>query len=147
MSDVKVPDLNRLIMGGRLTRDPELQYISTGKAKARFTVANERRWKDSAGQWQKEVHFQDCVAWGPLAEALGERARKGDPVIIEGSMRTNQWADKQGVTQKRTECTVDRVHSLQWPDKDGDGQAQQRPAAQQARQPEPAQEDEDDCPF
>lgn len=149
MSDIRVPDLNRVIVAGRLTRDPELKHIASGKPVANASIANTRFYRTQEGERREETTFVDLQIWGKMAEFAAERLRKGRPVIVEGSLQSQEWEDRQtGQKRKRTLVRVERIQALDWGD---DGQSQQ-PRQQQAA---PATRDgqhneevpEDDIPF
>lgn len=153
MSDVRVPDLNRVFIAGRLTRDPELKYLPSNTPYCRLGVANVRYYKDKNGERREETTFVDVTVWGPQAEYIGERLRKGRPVLVEGSLRMNEWED-QATGQKRTRITINaqRVTPLDW----DDSGSSSRPAPQSdphggGAAPEPREIEEpitdDDIPF
>ena len=154
MGDLRVPDLNKVLVAGRLTRDPELKYTSNGKAYCRVGVANTRYYKDASGQRQESTTFVDVGIWGASAEFVGERLKKGRAVLIEGRLRTGEWEDRT-TGQKRTklEVVADRVSPLEWDDdRDRGGAPQSRPAAPRpAQEPAPREIEEpipeDDIPF
>lgn len=156
MSDLRVPDLNRVFIAGRLTRDPELKYLSGGgTAYCRLGVANTRFYKDkNSGERREDTTFVDVTVWGAQAEFVGERLRKGRPVLIEGSLRTSEWED-QATGQRRTKLSVNaqRVTPLDWDDSGGGGS---RPSTRSesggagaAHEPREIEEPipEDDIPF
>lgn len=153
MSDVKVPDLNQVMLAGRLTRDPELKYTSGGQAYCKIGVANTRYWKDKSGQRQETTTFVDVTVWGPHAEYVGEAMRKGHAVLVEAKLTTNQWEDRQtGQKHNKLELTAHRVNPLEWHGTKADGQqgGDGKPApAQSAPNPAPADapNPEDDIPF
>ncbi|MBI1320719.1 MAG: single-stranded DNA-binding protein [Candidatus Hydrogenedens sp.] len=150
MSDLRMPDLNKVFVAGRLTRDPELKYTGSGKPFCKLGIANSRYYKTKDGDRQEETTFVDVTAWGPQAEWIGERLTKGRPVIIEGRLRTSEWEDR-ATGQKRSKLDVDavRVTPLDWDD-DGKGGGSSRPP-QRSQQPRPREIEEpipeDDIPF
>jgi len=152
MGDLRMPDLNQVIIAGRLTRDPELKYTSSGQAYCKVGVANSRYYKDKNGQRQEVATFVDVTVWGPWAESVGQRMRKGRAVLVEGRLQTSEWEDKQtGQKRSRLEVNAQRVTSLEWDeDRSGGGQAP-RPAAQSEPEPTPPPMEEpapeDDIPF
>lgn len=89
---------------GRLTADPELQFIPSGKALAKFTVVSSRRRKTDAGEWEDVgTTFWDCRAWGPEAEALCESVNKGDEVVVLGEISQRTWETPEGEKRSRME--------------------------------------------
>ncbi len=93
--------VNKVILIGRLGRDPELKYTPSGASVAKFSLATDEAFKDRAGEQQKHTEWHNIVAWGKLAEICGEYLTKGKQVYIEGSIRSRQWDDKQ-TGNKRT---------------------------------------------
>lgn len=155
MSDLRVPDLNRVLIAGRLTRDPELKYVGGSNTPyCRLGVANTRYYKDkNSGERREDTTFVDVTVWGPQAEFVGERLRKGRPVLVEGSLRTNEWED-QATGQKKSKMVVNaqRVTPLDWDEQGGGAprsQARQEstgsggPVPREIEEPIP----EDDIPF
>lgn len=128
MSDLRMPDLNKVIVAGRITRDPELKYTNANRAFCRLSVANSRRYRVKEGSdWQEETTFIDVVVWGPQAEYVGQRLGKGRPVLVEGRLRTSEWEDRQtGQKRSKLEVNAERVIPLDWEDnKSGGGGHQQ----------------------
>lgn len=149
MSDLKVPDLNRVIIAGRLARDVDLRHTGSGKPYAKTCIVNSRRFK-SDGESKEVSTFVEITAWGMQAEWLAELG-KGRPVIVEGQLSQSEWTDKAtGEQRKRIEINADRVSPLDW----GKGATAENrqdaaPSPQQAPQsPSPrAQFQEDEIPF
>jgi single-strand DNA-binding protein len=92
--------VNKVILIGRLGRDPELKYTPSGAPVAKFSVATDEVFKDRAGEQQRRTEWHNIVAWNKLAEICGEYLTKGKQVYIEGSIRSRQWEDQSG--NKRT---------------------------------------------
>ncbi|MCK5863474.1 MAG: single-stranded DNA-binding protein [Candidatus Hydrogenedentes bacterium] len=151
MSDLKMPDLNRVLLAGRLTRDPDLKYTNSGKAYCRLGIANTAYYKDSSGERQERTTFADVVLWGAGAEFIGERLRKGRPVLVEGSLRTSSWEDANtGQKRSKIEINAQRVSPLDWDDSSGGGRSSApRPEPVEPRAPREIEEPipEDDIPF
>lgn len=87
-------NLNKVTLAGKLTRDPELRYLTSGKAVVKFGIACNRYWKDESGQQKEEVAFIDCDAFGRTAENIGQYFKKGSPIYVEGRLRLETWDDK-----------------------------------------------------
>jgi single-strand DNA-binding protein len=98
-------NLNKVMLAGNLTRDPELRHTSGNTAVCSFTVASNLRWKDASGQAKEETTFIDCEAWGAVAETIAKYMSKGKPIFVEGRLRTDEWEDKQ-TGQKRSKLKV-----------------------------------------
>lgn len=101
--------LNKAILIGNLTRDPELRAIPNGSKVASFSVATNRVWKDKNGQKQENTDYHNIVVFGPQAEACGQYLKKGNMVLVEGRIQTRSWDDQAGVKKYRTEVVADRV--------------------------------------
>lgn len=154
MGDLRVPDLNRVFVAGRLTRDPELRYLNSGTAVCKLGVANTRYYKTKDGSRAEDTTFVDVTVWDRQAEWIGERLRKGRPVLVEGRLKTDQWEDKNtGQKRSRLEIVAQRVTPLDWDDDNAGGRAPQAQAPAQnyqaPPQPRPIEEPipEDDIPF
>jgi single-strand DNA-binding protein len=165
MSDLRVPDLNNVVIAGRLTRDPELKYISSGRAVCKVTIANSRFYKDKNGERKEDTSFVDATVWDKMAEFVGERLKKGRPVIVEGRLKSDSWEDK-ATGQKRTkiEIAAQRISPLDWDENSrggsggggnygggggGYGGESNRPSSSSAPAPREIEEPipEDDIPF
>ena len=102
-------NVNKAIIIGRMTADPQLRTTPGGQAVTSFTVATDRVWTDKAGQKQKEAEFHNVVAWGRTAEIASQYLTKGALVYIEGRLRTRSWTDKQNAVHKTTEIICERM--------------------------------------
>lgn len=153
MSDLRVPDLNKVIIAGRLTRDPELRYTTSGKPYCKVGVANTRYYKSQDGERREDTAFVDVTVWGPQAEFVGERLKKGRPVLVEGSLRSSEWEDKAtGQKRSRLEVNAQRVTPLDWDeDRGGSGGSSGGGASARRSSPPPREIEEplpdDDIPF
>ncbi len=96
-------NINKVLIVGRVTADPQLRTTPSGAAVTSFGVATNRTWKDKAGAKQEEVEFHNVVLWGRQAEIATQFLKKGAMVFIEGRLRTRSWQDKQGQNHKATE--------------------------------------------
>lgn len=91
-----MPNLNKVMLMGNLTRDPEIKYTPKGTAIANFGLAVNRTFTPTeGGEKREEVTFLDLEAWGRTAEVIGEYFKKGRPIFIEGRLKLDQWDDKQ----------------------------------------------------
>ena len=95
--------LNKIILIGNATRDPELKYTPQGTAVCSFSMATNRDWKDQAGQAKSESTFHRIIAWGKLGEIISQYLTKGGRVYIEGRISNRSWVDQQNVTHYITE--------------------------------------------
>lgn len=96
--------INKVILIGRLGRDPELKYTPNGTPVAKFSLATDEAFKDQSGELQKRTEWHNIVAWKRLAEICGEYLTKGKQVYIEGSIQSRQYQDKEG--NKRTSYEI-----------------------------------------
>lgn len=101
-------NLNKVILVGRLTAEPQLRTTPSGQSVASFSVATNRVWNDKNGARQEEVEFHNVVVWGKPAEIASQFMAKGALVMIEGRLRTRSWNDKQGAQRKTTEIICER---------------------------------------
>ncbi len=106
-------DLNKVLIIGNLTRDPELRYIPQGTAVVTLRVAINTRFKtkDSA-ELRKETCFINVVAWGNLAEICNQYLQKGRPVFIEGRLQSRSWQDQSGKNRSTIEIRAERIQFL-----------------------------------
>ena len=120
--------INRVMITGNLTRDPEVRNTQSGMAVLNLGVAvNDRRKNNQTGEWEDVPNFIDCVMFGTRAENVSRYLRKGSKVAIEGKLRWSQWEDKQGGKRSKIEVIVD---DLEFMSRDGGdvGQMQPEPA-------------------
>src|ERR1043166_7285719 len=99
--------VNKVILIGRLGRDPELKYTGTGTPFCRFSIATDDSWTDkTSGERQERTEWHSIVVWNKLAEICNEYLRKGCLVYIEGSLQTREWDDQEGNKRKTTEVVA-----------------------------------------
>ena len=96
--------VNKVILVGRLGRDPETRYTSGGQAVANFSLATDESFKDRSGERQKRTEWHKIVVWGKQAEIAQQYLKKGSLVYVEGRIQTRQWDDREG--QKRTSYEI-----------------------------------------
>src|SRR5436305_4335684 len=105
--------INKVILVGRLGKDPEIRSTPGGQTVAKFSVATDERFTDKNGEKQERTEWHNIVAWGKLAEICGQYLRKGKLVYIEGKIRTDSWDDKESGQKKyRTEIIADTMKML-----------------------------------
>ncbi len=126
-------NLNKAMIIGNLTRDPEVRNTPTGQTVASFSVATNFIWTDQSGQKQERVEFHNVVAWRRLAEICGQYLHKGSKVFIEGRLQTRDWVGQDGVKRYRTEIIAENMIML---DRAGAGQ---QPAARMDQPPMPTE--------
>lgn len=100
-------DLNKAIVCGRLTRDPEGKALDNGTQLATFSIASNRTWSKD-GQQQEEVEYHNIVVFGKQGESCAQYLRKGNTALVEGRLKTRSW-ENEGVKHYRTEIIADRV--------------------------------------
>lgn len=101
--------LNKAIVIGNLTRDPELRSLPSGIKVCSFSVATNRVWKDKNGAKQEAADYHNVVVFGRQAETVSQYMKKGNSILVEGRMQTRSWDDKEGNKKYRTEIIGDRV--------------------------------------
>lgn len=104
--------VNKVILVGRLGRDPETRYTGSGQAVANFTLATDSTYKDRAGERQKRTEWHRIVAWGKLAEICQQYLKKGSQIYIEGRLQTREWEDKSGQKRSTTEIVASDMRML-----------------------------------
>jgi len=105
-------NLNKVILIGNLTADPELKYTPNGTARTRFAVAVNRQFKDASGQLQEEVTYVPIVAWGQQAENCASYLSKGRSVAVEGRLRIDSFENAEGEKKKVVEVVAQTVQFL-----------------------------------
>jgi len=156
--------LNKVLLIGNLTRDPEMRYTNSGTPAVTFGVATNRSWTDSKGETQESAEFHNIVAWNKLAEICQQLLAVGMMVYIEGTLKTRSWEGEDGVKRYKTEIRVDEMILLDSKGKDGVGideqaqagsngsidQEEQKPSKEESENEEEAQDEdplEEDLPF
>lgn len=149
-------DLNKAMIIGRLTRDPETRTTPTGVTVTTFGVATNLVWKDQSGNRQEKVEYHNIVAWRKLGETMAQYLHKGSRVYIEGRLQTREWQAQDGSKRTRTEIIADSMIML---DRRPEGGAarpapagtEPAPAAPAAEPPTPGADTEEikveDIPF
>ena len=101
-------NFNKVILGGRLTADPELKTTQSGIAVVSFSIAVNRRFTKNAAQ-QSETDFFNVTAWRATAEFVSRYFKKGSSICVVGTIQNNKWTDQQGATRYRTDIVADEV--------------------------------------
>jgi single-strand DNA-binding protein len=140
--------INKVLISGNLTRDPELRATSSGMEILQFGVAfNDRRKNNQTGQWEDYVNFVDCVMFGKRAGSLSRYLHKGSKVAIEGKLRWLSWEDSNGGGKRsKLEVVVDEIELMS----QQGGYQQQRPQQRPQQQQQGGYQEEyydSDCPF
>lgn len=133
-------NLNKAMIIGNLTRDPEVKTLPSGQTVANFSIATNFVWKDSqTGEQKEQVEYHNIVAWRRLGEICGQYLKKGSKVYIEGRLQTRSWDDQNGVKHYRTEINAENMIML---DRAGSNTntGQQFSQGNQAQQPQQPQQ-------
>jgi single-strand DNA-binding protein len=105
--------INKVILVGRLGKDPEIRSTPQGNTVAKFTIATDEKFTDRSGEKQERTEWHNIAAWGKLGEICGQYLKKGKLVYIEGSIRTDSWDDKESGQKKyRTEIVANTMKML-----------------------------------
>ena len=142
--------INKVILVGRLGKDPEIRSTPNGTSLAKFTMATDERFTDRNGEKQQRTEWHNVVAWGKLGEICGQYLRKGKLVYIEGSIRTDSWDDKESGQKKyRTEIVANEMKMLdRRGDEEGGGSyAGARKGATSSATSTPQMDDDEEVPF
>lgn len=108
-------NLNKAMIIGNLTRDPEVRSTPAGASVTSFSVATNFVWTDANGQKQEKAEYHNVVAWRKLADIIGQYLRKGSKVYIEGRLQTRDWVGQDGVKKYRTEIIAENMIMLDRP--------------------------------
>ena len=136
--------VNKVILVGRLGRDPEVRYTPSGVTVANFTVATSEEWNDrETGEKQERTEWHRIVAWRRLGEICGEYLRKGKQVYIEGKIQTKSWEDRDGKKRYTTEIVAQNMQMLDSMNRE----MRAEPAGPGFPVEEPITVPEDDIPF
>lgn len=142
--------INKVILVGRLGKDPEMKSTPSGMQIAKFSLATDERFTDRSGEKQERTEWHNIVAFNKLAEICGQYLKKGKLVYIEGSIRTDSWDDKESGQKKyRTEIIANTMKML---DRKGDDENGGSSSYSSARRPSAAAvndgpPDDEDVPF
>ncbi|HUT35858.1 MAG TPA: single-stranded DNA-binding protein [Planctomycetota bacterium] len=107
-----MPNFNRVILMGNLTRDPELRYTPSGQAVTDFRLAVNRRLKTPEGERKDSVTFVDITAWGRQAEVINEYFAKGQPIFVEGRLSLDEWTSQDGQRRSKLRVVLERFEFL-----------------------------------
>ena len=104
--------VNKVILVGRVGKDPEVRYMPNGDAAAKFSLATSEKWKDKSGEQQERTEWHNIVVFRRLAEVVGEYVTKGGLLYVEGKLQTRKWQDKEGGDRYSTEVLADKIDFL-----------------------------------
>ncbi len=112
MADLKMPELNYVLIAGNLTKDPVFRTTSNSTPVVNFSIASNRRYRDRNNLWQEDVCYVGIVAWNKLAESCSERLKKGSAVLVEGELQTRTWKAEDGNNRSVLEVKARRIQFL-----------------------------------
>jgi single-strand DNA-binding protein len=113
--ELKLPSLNKILIAGNCTADPEVRYTQSGAAVTNFRIASTRYYRDRGGdssEWKEDTCFVNVVTWGQLAERMGDQLKKGSAVLVEGRLQSRTWETEDGQKRSTIEINADRVQTL-----------------------------------
>lgn len=112
MADLKMPEMNCVVIAGNLTKDPIFRQTTNGTPVVNFTVASNRKFRDSGNQWQEDVCYVGIVAWNKLADSCRDRLKKGSAVLIDGELQSRNWKTDDGHNRSIVEIKARRIQFL-----------------------------------
>ena len=143
--------VNKVILVGRLGKDPEIRSTPQGTTVAKFTIATDDKYTDRAGEKQERTEWHNITAWGKLAEICGQYLKKGKLVYIEGAIRTESWEDKETKQKRyRTEIVANGMQMLDRKGDEGGGGGSYSGGSYAKKGPQSAPEpmdDDEEVPF
>ncbi|MDP3830625.1 MAG: single-stranded DNA-binding protein [Ignavibacteriaceae bacterium] len=112
MAELKMPEINYVIIAGNLTKDPVCRMTTNNAPVVNFSIASNRKYKDSSNQWQEDVCYIGVVAWNKLAESCRDRLRKGSAVLVDGELQSRTWKNDDGNNRSIVEIKARRIQFL-----------------------------------
>lgn len=113
MPELKLANLNRVFLIGRLTKDPDIRQTTTGTPVANFSIAINRRFRSPAGEVKEETTYVGIVAWQKLADLCRQYLAKGRAVLVEGKLQNRSWETEDGQKRSTLEVRADRIEFLE----------------------------------
>jgi single-strand DNA-binding protein len=123
MADLKMPEINYVIVAGNLTKDPIFRQTTNNTPVVNFSIASNRKYKDSSNQWQEDVCYVGIVAWNKLAESCRDRLKKGSAVLVDGELQSRSWKSDDGHNRSIVEIKARRIQFLNKREKQGENGA------------------------
>lgn len=143
-------NLNRVLLMGNLTRDPEMKYTPSGASVCEFGLATNRTYKDSNGERKEQTCFVDCQAWGRTAEVINEYMSKGRSIFVEGRLEFSSWETPQGEKRSKLRVVVENFQFIGGRDdqqQSGGGGGQRQTQRQEQRSFAGSDDNLGDVPF
>jgi single-strand DNA-binding protein len=141
MFELRMPDVNNVLIAGNLTRDPAFRKTTNGTSVTNFWIASNRRFKDNNGQWRENVCYVGVVAWYKLAENCAENLRKGSAVIVEGELQSRSLRTEEGRNRNIVEIKARRIQFL---NKKNEGDEENTARDTELNDKSPAESDEEE---
>ena len=143
-------EINKVLLVGNLTRDPDIRYVPSGTAVSEFDIALNRRYKNKDGETKEETSFINIETWGRTAEFCSQYLKKGRRVFIEGRLRQDTWTAQDGSKRQRIRVVAERVQFADFkPSESPNTEEESEQSAEQPNRPEnkKPQGVDDDLPF
>lgn len=121
MADLKMPEINYVIVAGNLTKDPVFRQTTNSTPVVNFSIASNRKYKDSTNSWQEDVCYVGIVAWNKLAESCRDRLKKGSAVLVDGELQSRSWKSDDGHNRSIVEIKARRIQFLNKRDRMSEG--------------------------
>lgn len=132
--ELRMPEINSVMIAGRLTRDPEVRYTQSQMAVASLGIAVNRRVQDKAsGEWKDDTMFVNVTVWGQAAERCKDKMRKGTPIMVEGRLTASEYTDKTGQKRKEMKVTANRVQMMSFESQAGEAAPKAEAAAEEPK--------------
>lgn len=148
MPELKLAELNRVFLIGRLTKDPEVRQTSNGTPVTNFTIAINRKYKSTAGELKEDTTYVGVVAWQKLAELCKQFLAKGRAVLVEGKMQNRSWETEDGQKRSTLEIRADRIEFLDRESRsDNTGSSAEVTENQPVNTESASEKSDDDLPF
>ncbi|MBC8041973.1 MAG: single-stranded DNA-binding protein [Rhizobacter sp.] len=112
MAELKMPELNSVMIAGNLTKDPVYRQTTTGTPVVNFSIACNRRFRDSNNEWQEDVCYVGVVAWNKLAESCRDNLHKSSAVLVDGELQSRTWKSQDGTNRTVVEIKARRIQFL-----------------------------------
>jgi len=121
MAELKMPEINGVVIAGNLTKDPVFRQTNSGGTPVvNFSIACNRRFRDSNHQWQEDVCYVGVVAWNKLAESCRDNLKKSSAVLVDGELQSRTWKAQDGASRTVVEIKARRIQFLNKRKKDGE---------------------------
>ncbi|NTV06744.1 MAG: single-stranded DNA-binding protein [Chlorobiaceae bacterium] len=121
MAELKMPEINSVVIAGNLTKDPVFRQTNSGGTPVvNFSIACNRRFRDSNHQWQEDVCYVGVVAWNKLAESCRDNLKKSSAVLVDGELQSRTWKAQDGTSRTVVEIKARRIQFLNKRKKDGE---------------------------